>query len=637
MKKLLFLILFISAFGFLFCFSIQEALAATATFYPDPDPETSSVDGMVEQYQGTSTGVSWAILRTGFGTGAVDSVSSENCFYVASHSSTSNTWIRLRRSIFLFDTSALPDSAVISAAILSIRGAPKYDGLGITPNINVYSAAPASDIGLVAGDFDSLGSTAFSTAISYANWITNGYNNFTLNSNGIAAISKTDVTKFGLRNAQYDVSGTAPTWSAGAYTELGCYYAEYGISRAPMLVVTYTAPVTAPNVITNTANISLSTDQATATLNGTVTDTGGENPDHRYIDWDNDTSGEPYRYFVDLGAGGTGGFSTTITLTNGTIYYYRARAHNSAGDGKGDERRVVTYQISDIEQSFLTSVLNPLCEPNYDFTGACQNLALYGDLFYLNVQWNASYLDNVEREIVVNCYLNCPNIDIVTDLNAQCAQTSTSHCSYRSLTGYGFCTIVNPGYLFKGQINNVTCSFYNPSDPTMNYVPYPNRTFKPIEFDAYSALNGSATVGKSVVVPVNVRNFGLFAGNFTSNTSVLDPNNANLVFIENPIGLTENLTYNGIGQTYSRVTFLSAEKINLKVLVKSNLDQTTCSGDSDCNYLGSGAECINNKCWKKIAIGINPNMSSLPEFNWTGLLQIIIISTVVIFFSKRKY
>jgi hypothetical protein len=438
----------------------------------------------------------------------------------------------------------------------------------------------------------------------------------------------------------YDVTALVliTHWNANSGNwELGVNSYDYDGAHtyAPKLYVDYTPPApppALPTVTTDIATINLSTNQAT--LNGTVTATGGENPDHRYIYWDTDASGEPYANYVDLGAGGTGGFSTTITLTPGITYYYQARAHNSAGDGKGNERGVVTYQASGFEQSFLTSILYPLCKPNDDFTGTCQNLALYGDLSYLNVKWNASYLNNVEREIGIECYLNCPNPGDNITKNCAAYENLTNYCSYKSLTGYGFCTIVKPGYLFKGQINNVTCSFYDPANPTVNYLPYPNRTFKPINFDVYSALNGSVTVGKPFALPVNVRNLGLFAGNFTSNTSALVK--PQLISIENPIGLIENLKYNNIGEIYSKVTFLSAEKINFKVLVKSNIDPSTCSISADCSYLGSDAECIASKCWKRITVEINSGMSSLPEFNWTGLLQIIILSTVVVFFSKRK-
>jgi hypothetical protein len=73
----------------------------------------------------------------------------------------------VKKGIFLFTTSSLPDDATIDAAVLSVNGYQKSDGLSVTPDMNVYSSAPASNTALEAGDFDSLGSTAYATAVAY--------------------------------------------------------------------------------------------------------------------------------------------------------------------------------------------------------------------------------------------------------------------------------------------------------------------------------------------------------------------------------------------------------------------------------------------------------------------------------------
>mgnify|MGYP001118264161 CR=1 FL=1 len=69
-----------------------------------------------------------------------------------------------------------------------------------------------------------------------------------------------------------------------------------------------------------------------ATLRGRIDNTGGENP-QRYLDISTSssfTAGTTTTY--NLGAGGTGEFSQAVTnLNQSTLYYVRARAHNSAG------------------------------------------------------------------------------------------------------------------------------------------------------------------------------------------------------------------------------------------------------------------------------------------------------------------
>lgn len=212
-------------------------IGAEATYYPDADPETSSVDGRVQR----SASETWAVIRVGAGTDVYPSAALYNGSLISA-APTTNLFDVLTRSIMLFDTSGLPDNAIISAATLSVYGLMKTDALNISPDINVYSSNPASNTDLIAADFTTLGSTAFATAITYANWSLVGYNDFTLNTSGIAAISKINVSKFGLRNANYDVSGDTVPWvvDAEAYT-LG-YFAEQGTVYKPKLVVTYTVP-----------------------------------------------------------------------------------------------------------------------------------------------------------------------------------------------------------------------------------------------------------------------------------------------------------------------------------------------------------------------------------------------------------
>ncbi len=213
---------------------------AVVTFNPDADPETSSVDGEVRHFD--ASGRSWSSLVSAVGTAAADSDTTIKCVGFDSHSDT-NKWQQIHRGIFLFDTSSLPGNTTITAAILSLWEDDTFDQLGATPNIAVYSALPASDTALDAGDFNSLGSTPFSDPIAYGDIIPDAYNDFTLNADGLAAISKTGISKFGLRNPSYDVAGSSPPWSATLISFIRFKSAEVSPSRAPKLVVTHTTGV----------------------------------------------------------------------------------------------------------------------------------------------------------------------------------------------------------------------------------------------------------------------------------------------------------------------------------------------------------------------------------------------------------
>ncbi len=217
----------------------------SATYYPDANPETTSVDGYLQNGSDEQT---WATIHDGAGSYSDASVA-ENYLVTIYCSDVSATWYYINRSVFLFDTSALPDTASISAAILSLYGSGVVDtSSGWTKNINIYSSNPASNVALSDSDFSytRFGTTVFATAIPFSNWSITGYNDFTLNTSGIVAISTIGVSKFGLRDANYDAANTNPGASQGYHYKVKGYFSEQGAGYKPKLVVTYTSTVDYP-------------------------------------------------------------------------------------------------------------------------------------------------------------------------------------------------------------------------------------------------------------------------------------------------------------------------------------------------------------------------------------------------------
>jgi len=103
--------------------------------------------------------------------------------------------------------------------------------------------------------------------------------------------------------------------------------------------------VSAPTVTTQAVDPIGTT---TATGKGNITDTGGENCDHRGIVYGKTSRGDPgdtkydatdYDDYEDeSGDFGTGAFTRALTgLDSGTVYYARAYAHNSGGYSYGAE------------------------------------------------------------------------------------------------------------------------------------------------------------------------------------------------------------------------------------------------------------------------------------------------------------
>jgi hypothetical protein len=143
------------------------------------------------------------------------------------------------RSAVFFDTSSLPDDVDITSATLSLYG--WADGSQTDFDITVVEGSSLvpplalSDYGLLRGQTISGG--AFNTA----GFSTSGYNDIQLNAAGMGWISKTGMTKFGLRSS-LDIDIDDPT----GYEDVAVISSDYGGGSDfyPKLVVTYEYPPT---------------------------------------------------------------------------------------------------------------------------------------------------------------------------------------------------------------------------------------------------------------------------------------------------------------------------------------------------------------------------------------------------------
>lgn len=230
--------------GLIFSFSLP-AQAYIATFYPDANPESTSMDGYADW---DNISASWTTVHDAVtGTGANSSdISGIKAVIISA--GTTNNFYTLRRGFILFDTSSLPDNAIITAATLSIYGSYKINTwTTFTPAVNIYSSNPASNTDLTPADYDQVGTTAFcDTNIIFADWSLTRYNDFEFNAEGLAAISNTDISKFSLREATKDVPDIQPSWQSWKEVKFEGYTAEQGDGYKPRLVVTYTLPEVIP-------------------------------------------------------------------------------------------------------------------------------------------------------------------------------------------------------------------------------------------------------------------------------------------------------------------------------------------------------------------------------------------------------
>lgn len=220
----------------------------TSTFYPDPNVETTSVDGYFE-----ITGAVWATIRGATASDSVDDSGSPGWFgsYFIAGS------YNIRRVMTLFDTSSIPDTDTVSSATLSVYCEAKASPDG--PSAYVVSSSPASNTGLVTGDYDQFGTTSFASK-AYSSFTTSAYNDFSLDANGIANITATGVSKFGLLDGR-DFNNSAPT--GNNYIQMSMAD-NAGTSQDPKLVVIHAAPAVDPNVfetVTVAENLTMMVDE----------------------------------------------------------------------------------------------------------------------------------------------------------------------------------------------------------------------------------------------------------------------------------------------------------------------------------------------------------------------------------------
>lgn len=164
-----------------------------------------------------------------------------------SYTSTSELYIgqkksdyKIFKSFVFFNTSTLPDNAVISSATVGLYGQNDYSSatdflITLQTGMPTYPTNPLalSDYNkdLYSGDGGNLSTAGFTTS---------GYNNISLTATGLTWINVSDVTKFAIRSDR-EIAGTTPS---GGDEYVQCRTSGYGVGYKPFLEITYTVPDT---------------------------------------------------------------------------------------------------------------------------------------------------------------------------------------------------------------------------------------------------------------------------------------------------------------------------------------------------------------------------------------------------------
>lgn len=218
----------------------------TSTFYPDPNVETTTVDGRV--FRAPAPSEVWATIRAGDGTNSNDSASGADAGtgLDADDAANPSKYTYLGRAFFLFDTSSISDTDSVDSGTFSLYITSKNDALG-GGSVRMVTSAPASNTALANGDFTSQGTTAQATDLTISGITTTAYNDWTLNATGLSNITKTGVSKFGTRLAR-DADDSTPTWATAASENILFYYADQAsTTNDPKLVVVHSVVVAVAN------------------------------------------------------------------------------------------------------------------------------------------------------------------------------------------------------------------------------------------------------------------------------------------------------------------------------------------------------------------------------------------------------
>ena len=278
-------------------------------------------------------------------------------------------------------------------------------------------------------------------------------------------------------------------------------------------------------------------------------------------------------------------------------------------------------------------VSNIILTPVDDYTLTKQRIGLFGNKSYLLVAWNATYEKGLEREIRVNCFLNCEDPWNLTTCPGR------QNCSYSGLAGYAECSILFPKY-FYNQSNYVTCHFYDPFNPATNFTKA--REFKVINYTLHLQIQKlTFNLGEKQTLPISLTNFGLLANSFTVNVSLNFAEYPTILIFQN-YTQTEKVRYGETTVAYPQIVFLSDQEAVFLIQVKNNQDEFECNNDEDCSYLnqdGISGFCnlVDHRCWKQTTITIKAGKLVLNDFSLYQILILIGLTLPTFYLIQKRF
>lgn len=220
----------------------QPLFAQTSTFRPDPNPETSSVDGSISASNTDSSQSCFFfngdVVSDAGTTLVVNIVSVANDNFPPGPGLEDDVTCTVNRTFLTFNTASLPDNATITAADVDLHIISVSSPQGLS--VGLTTANPASNTSLVTGDFDEIGTSVISNSIAITSLSTGNYNTFSITSGNFSVINLTGTTELAWSTTA-DITGFifVPDTSSNQVTARAAETS--GTSQDPVLEVTYTA------------------------------------------------------------------------------------------------------------------------------------------------------------------------------------------------------------------------------------------------------------------------------------------------------------------------------------------------------------------------------------------------------------
>lgn len=152
--------------------------------------------------------------------------------------------VNIARAHFAFDTSNLPDDAVITDAEFFVYVTGKKNDIADGKDFVVVAQNNQATTNLLQGsDYNKVGLTEGSNRLSIGGVGLNSYNSWSLNSTGLNWINKTGFTTLALREG-HDLLNSWPGYADQKGNVLSAALSEAGTAQTPYVEITYTTPTT---------------------------------------------------------------------------------------------------------------------------------------------------------------------------------------------------------------------------------------------------------------------------------------------------------------------------------------------------------------------------------------------------------